>query len=140
MEARARGVMVCMHANTPHNRPRLAPYCALLCHTARHLVCVLACATRTMHALLFSRPCREGVIDREHDMIVCPISGRTLERLLTECEVRALQGREAGEEEEGCEVHDDAADFAGFVGRAFERGYSCSDEKELRRVCGVRLR
>ncbi len=37
--------------------------------------------------------------------------------------------------------HDEAAhDFAGMLGRAYERGYDCRDEGELERRCGVRLR
>eukprot|EP00803_Ostreobium_quekettii_P011216 evm.model.scf_1791.1 EVM.evm.TU.scf_1791.1 scf_1791:4917-11254(-) len=74
--------------------------------------------------------CRECVVDPTTDSLVCPISGRSVERMITEWEENQMMGDKA---EDGFE------EFNGRLGRAYAAGYNCSNEYELRRVCGVKL-
>eukprot|EP00803_Ostreobium_quekettii_P002741 evm.model.scf_733EXC.1 EVM.evm.TU.scf_733EXC.1 scf_733EXC:26485-27807(-) len=74
--------------------------------------------------------CRECVLDPATNALVCPISGRSADRKMTEWEEFSMTGNvpEA-----------DIEDFSGRVGRTYTSGYKCSNESELRRFCGVQL-
>ncbi len=75
------------------------------------------------------------MIDPTHDQLVCPISGSTVDRMLTEYDLRCNERVRSGPV-----GHDEQdVDFAGFVGRAYERGYECRSDRELRLRCGVKL-
>ncbi|KAF5839543.1 hypothetical protein DUNSADRAFT_516, partial [Dunaliella salina] len=75
--------------------------------------------------------CRESIIDPAHDMLVCPYSARTLERMVTEAELQDQARVRSGPRghDEGDEFG--SIDWGGFIGRAYERGYACTNEKEL---------
>jgi hypothetical protein len=75
------------------------------------------------------------VVDRKSGLLVCPISGRVSDRLVT---------AEEEEEEEGArdggKGDDDGGGGCGSrLGDAFSAGYNCDNEQELQRTCGVRL-
>lgn len=73
--------------------------------------------------------CKEIVPDPANELLVCTISGRCFDRLLSVSETE-----EDAEEElqQGC-VADEAEPFmgAGRFARAYLLGYNCADEKEL---------
>ncbi|KAJ9512920.1 hypothetical protein QJQ45_029063 [Haematococcus lacustris] len=76
-----------------------------------------------------SRRPGEAVVDPTHSMLVCPISCRTVDRMMSEWELEELnRGREGPL---GHDEQDVAADFSGFVGRAFERGYNSLTQTAL---------
>jgi len=77
--------------------------------------------------------CSERIVTSSTGMMVCPISGRCFETLMTEAEEQAMRG--------GCgEVYDDDHYYEkGSLGRSFQAGYNCADEKDLERVCGVKF-
>lgn len=72
-----------------------------------------------------------------HGMLVCPYSCNTVEHLVTERELAVAARARAGPS--GHDEDDAAHDFVGAMGRAFALGYNCRDERELARVCGVKL-
>lgn len=74
--------------------------------------------------------CRERVVDPTSDSLVCPISGRTVDRMITEWEENEMLGDKGDEALE---------EYSGRLGRAYADGYNCSNEYELRRVCGAQL-
>ncbi len=93
-------------------------------------VCVCVCVCVCLRV-----SCREGVIDPSSGLFVCPISCRTVDRMLTDWDLHLADSAREGHEEH--EVQD--ADFGGFVGRFYERGYNCRTMKELRDLhCGLR--
>lgn len=76
--------------------------------------------------------CKERIVDKASDMLVCPISGYVTNRYMTEWEV---DGR--CEDDFPEEFNEETG---GRLANAYLAGYYCEDERELRRVCGVQLR
>jgi hypothetical protein len=70
------------------------------------------------------------VIHPDTDMLVCPISARTVDRLVTAAELASLQRARSGP------VGHDEREFAGFGARAFVDGYYAKGLKQLRRLYG----
>ncbi|KAK9803959.1 hypothetical protein WJX72_008184 [[Myrmecia] bisecta] len=91
---------------------------------------------RTGWAHVCDDACRERIVDEATDMLVCPISGRCFERMMTEWEEEA-HTRTKGEDraDEGAED----CSMSGRLGEAYVAGYNCTNEAELQRVCGVRF-
>ncbi|BDA41000.1 F-box protein SKIP31 [Coccomyxa sp. Obi] len=82
--------------------------------------------------------CTERVMDSSSDfMPVCPISGRAFPRMMTwveeEMDMRDKQG------DEGAYDYQEDFSTAGRLARAYVAGYNCTNEEELRQVCGVAL-
>ncbi|KAG2493607.1 hypothetical protein HYH03_008124 [Edaphochlamys debaryana] len=77
--------------------------------------------------------CTEGLVDAGSELLVCPVSGQTTDRLVHECE----------EEGEGdCARGPGEEDALGFIGGGFGAffmaGYECRDEKALNRLLGYK--
>ncbi|KAK9667662.1 hypothetical protein RND81_13G003300 [Saponaria officinalis] len=72
--------------------------------------------------------CKEVISDTANELLVCTISGRCFDRLLSPCETEG----DADELQQGV-VTDEAEPFmgAGRFARAYLLGYNCDDEKEL---------
>ncbi|KAH9607515.1 hypothetical protein KSS87_017445 [Heliosperma pusillum] len=75
--------------------------------------------------------CKEVISDPVNELLVCTISGRCFDRLLSPCET----GDAEDEQQQGV-VTDEAEPFmgAGRFARAYLLGYNCDDEKELEAV------
>ncbi|KAI5656576.1 hypothetical protein M9H77_25369 [Catharanthus roseus] len=71
--------------------------------------------------------CREVVADPANELLVCTVSGRCFDRLLSPSEM------EPDSELQHCGVTDEAEPFmgSGRFARAYLLGYNCADEKEL---------
>ncbi|EPS60914.1 hypothetical protein M569_13887, partial [Genlisea aurea] len=71
--------------------------------------------------------CKEIIMDPMNELLVCTISGRCFDSLISPAEM----GTDP-EQEEGC-VMDEAEPFmgSGRFARAYLLGYNCDDEKEL---------
>ncbi|GLC34981.1 protein ubiquitination [Pleodorina starrii] len=85
--------------------------------------------------------CTEGVVDARSELLVCPVSGQTTDRLVHECEEDEADGGRcgggfggggAGEEEGGLGV------FGGGFGSFFAAGYECENEKALNKLLGYK--
>lgn len=73
--------------------------------------------------------CKEAIADPANELLVCTISGRCFDRLLSPSE---MEGDADQELQQGV-VSDEAEPFmgAGRFARAYLLGYNCDDEKEL---------
>ncbi|KXZ44382.1 hypothetical protein GPECTOR_68g353 [Gonium pectorale] len=83
--------------------------------------------------------CTEGVVDARSELLVCPVSGQTSDRLVHECEWEEEArggcgggGGGGGEEEAGLGV------FGGGFGSFFVAGYECENERALNRLLGYK--
>ena len=90
--------------------------------------------------------CKERVLDPSTETLVCHISGRCFERLMSEHE-EAEGDQERGEQERGQPWREEqraqdedwaAEEGMGRLGRAFLAGYNAADEGELRQL-GIRF-
>ncbi|PNW88250.1 hypothetical protein CHLRE_01g021200v5 [Chlamydomonas reinhardtii] len=82
--------------------------------------------------------CTEGVVDARSELLVCPVSGQTTDRLVHECEEDEAggcggAGGAAGGEEDGLGL----GITAGF-GRYFTAGYECENAQQLNRLLGYK--
>uniref|UniRef100_A0A061RD93 F-box protein skip31-like n=1 Tax=Tetraselmis sp. GSL018 TaxID=582737 RepID=A0A061RD93_9CHLO len=87
---------------------------------------------RTGWAHICDDTCTERIVNSKSGMMVCPISGRCFDTMMTEAE-------EAAEAMRAPEVQDDDYFEKGTLGRSFQAGYSCSNERDLQLFCGVKL-
>ncbi|XP_021744740.1 F-box protein SKIP31-like isoform X1 [Chenopodium quinoa] len=73
--------------------------------------------------------CKEAIADPANELLVCTISGRCFDRLLSPSEVEG----DGDQEQQQDVVADEAEPFmgAGRFARAYLLGYNCDDEKEL---------
>ncbi|GFR50847.1 hypothetical protein Agub_g13120 [Astrephomene gubernaculifera] len=84
--------------------------------------------------------CTEGVVDARSELLVCPVSGQTTDRLVHECEEDEEGGGGGGgggcggggEEEAGLGV------FGGGFGSFFVAGYECENERALNKLLGYK--
>ncbi|KAG2452811.1 hypothetical protein HYH02_002158 [Chlamydomonas schloesseri] len=83
--------------------------------------------------------CTEGVVDARSELLVCPVSGQTTDRLVHECEEdeadggRCGGGAGGGGEEDGLGL----GITAGF-GRYFTAGYECDNAQQLNKLLGYK--
>jgi hypothetical protein len=89
-------------------------------------------------------PRREGVLDRAHGLLVCPISCRTLDSELLLCDESEEGGCGGGGNggddlaQAGAGIGDCSGVAGGFsLAAAYVAGYECDSVAELQRRCGV---
>ncbi|EIE26420.1 hypothetical protein COCSUDRAFT_39523 [Coccomyxa subellipsoidea C-169] len=83
--------------------------------------------------------CTERFMDLSSELPVCPISGRCFTRMMTWAEeAREMDVRDTKGEESSTDHFEDFS-TAGRLARAYVDGYNCTNEEELRRLCGVAL-
>ncbi|KAL2517316.1 F-box protein SKIP31 [Abeliophyllum distichum] len=82
---------------------------------------------KTGHVHVCDDSCREVIMDPTNELLVCTISGRCFDRLLSPAEM------ESDAEQQQVGVTDEAEPFmgSGRFARAYLLGYNCDDEKEL---------
>ncbi|KAL2544373.1 F-box protein SKIP31 [Forsythia ovata] len=82
---------------------------------------------KTGHVHVCDDSCREVIMDPTNELLVCTISGRCFDRLLSPAEM------EPDAEQQQVGVTDEAEPFmgSGRFARAYLLGYNCEDEKEL---------
>lgn len=97
-----------------------------------HQIGDLFCCEETGWVHVCDEKCRECVVDQTTGLLVCPISGRLSDVMMTECEEQDRWGAVARGE-------DPLEDYGGRLANAYQAGYYCDDEKELQLICGAKL-
>lgn len=78
--------------------------------------------------------CTEGVVDADSELVVCPVSGQSTDRLVHECEYG--YGGEDGRGAGGAAEEEMGGVFGGGFGSFFVAGYECENERALKRLLG----
>ncbi|KAG2444520.1 hypothetical protein HXX76_001267 [Chlamydomonas incerta] len=82
--------------------------------------------------------CTEGVVDARSELLVCPVSGQTTDRLVHECEEDDGEGGRCGAGGGGGEEDGAGLGITAGFGRYFTAGYECENAQQLNRLLGYK--